>query len=147
MKLRTYLALAAMLLPSMMFALQKHQTLYAYGLATSFNVSTVYITEIQQLDSAWVDAKSGFLYSRDNYSYQLRDHLKQMGVATPTCITIYATTRKEIEKKYFAMKKRYTTKGRYDVKYITAHDFTYTCLIPDESEIKAAAPTKKKQKK
>lgn len=76
MKIRTLLALALLLMPSLMFALQKQERLYVYGVATSFNDSTVYITEIQQLDSAWVDTKTGFLYSRNNYSFQLRDHLK-----------------------------------------------------------------------
>lgn len=83
MKIRTLLALALLLMPSLMFALQKQERLYVYGVATSFNDSTVYITEIQQLDSAWVDTKTGFLYSRNNYSFQLRDHLKANGFATP----------------------------------------------------------------
>ena len=69
MKIRTLLALALLLMPSLMFALQKQERLYVYGVATSFNDSTVYITEIQQLDSAWVDTKTGFLYSRNNYSF------------------------------------------------------------------------------
>lgn len=97
MKIRTLLALALLLMPSLMFALQKQEQLYVYGVATSFNDSTVYITEIQQLDSAWVDTKTGFLYSRNNYSFQLRDHLKANGFATPTCVTYFAKTRKEIE--------------------------------------------------
>lgn len=146
MKIRTLLALALLLMPSLMFALQKQERLYVYGVATSFNDSTVYITEIQQLDSAWVDTKTGFLYSRNNYSFQLRDHLKANGFATPTCVTYSAKTRKEIEKKYVAIKKRYATRGHYNVKYVTKHDFTYSCLIPDDSE-RADLQTKKSKKK
>ena len=44
MKIRTLLALALLLMPSLMFALQKQERLYVYGVATSFNDSTVYIT-------------------------------------------------------------------------------------------------------
>ena len=146
MKIRTLLALALLLMPSLMFALQKQERLYVYGVATSFNDSTVYITEIQQLDSAWVDTKTGFLYSRNNYSFQLRDHLKANGFATPTCVTYFAKTRKEIEKKYVAIKKRYATIGHYNVKYVTKHDFTYSCLVPDDSE-RADLQTKKAKKK
>lgn len=146
MKIRTLLALALLLMPSLMFALQKQERLYVYGVATSFNDSTVYITEIQQLDSAWVDTKTGFLYSRNNYSFQLRDHLKANGFATPTCVTYFAKTRKEIEKKYVAIKKRYATRGYYNVKYVTKHDFTYSCLVPDDSE-RADLQTKKAKKK
>lgn len=146
MKIRTLLALALLLMPSLMFALQKQERLYVYGVATSFNDSTVYITEIQQLDSAWVDTKTGFLYSRNNYSFQLRDHLKANGFATPTCVTYFAKTRKEIEKKYVAIKKRYATRGHYNVKYVTKHDFTYSCLVPDDSE-RSDLQTKKAKKK
>lgn len=146
MKIRTLLALALLLMPSLMFALQKQERLYVYGVATSFNDSTVYITEIQQLDSAWVDTKTGFLYSRNNYSFQLRDHLKANGFANPTCVTYFAKTRKEIEKKYVAIKRRYATRGHYNVKYVTKNDFTYNCLVPDDSE-RADLQTKKSKKK
>lgn len=44
------------------------------------------------------------------------------------------------------MKKRYTTKGLYDVKYIASHDFSYTCITPDESEQKVATKPKKEKK-
>ena len=68
MKIRTLLALALLRMPSLMFALQKQERLYVYGVATSFNDSTVYITQNQQRDSAWVDPKTRYLYSRNTYS-------------------------------------------------------------------------------
>lgn len=136
--------MAMLLVSSLTFAQNEQERVYVYGMATSFNDSTVYITEIQQLDSAWVNSKTGFLYSRNNYSYQLRDYLKNNGCPTPTCTTFFAKKRKDIEKKYVAIKKRYTTKGKYNVKYITNHDFSYTCLVPDESEQKAAPKKSKK---
>lgn len=141
------MALFAMLLmPMMTFAVQKKTNLFICGFASSFNDSTVYFTEIQQLDSAYTDSKTGFLYSRDNYSYQLKSHLQRSGFAAPTCVVIFGLSRKEIEKKYTILKKRYTTKGRYDVKYLSAHDFAFTPLIPDESEMTAEKPSKKARK-
>lgn len=136
MKLRTIvIALAAMLtMPTISNAANKNEKLYLCGIATSFNDSTVYITEIQQMDSTWVDEKTGFLYSRDNYSYQLRDYLKQTNaLAHPTCITIYGKTRKDIEKKYVALRKRYTNKGLYNVKYLNT-EFRFMPIVPDVSE-------------
>lgn len=79
-------------------AANKQTKLYIYGVVTSFNDSTIYFTDIMELDSAWVDSKTGFLYSRDNYSYQLRNYMRKNGVAYPTCITSYAKKRKDIEK-------------------------------------------------
>ena len=145
-KLRKCLAfLALAFVPAMMTAAQKETTLFVYGFAASFNDSTVYFTDVQQIDKAWADSKTGFLYSRDNYSYQLRENLQARGIQHPTCITVYGKTRKEVEKKYVNMKKRYTTNGRYDVKYIPSNEFRFEPIEPDDSE-KAAANTKKKKK-
>lgn len=135
-------------------AANKPTRLFLYGFAASFNDSIVYITNIEELDTAWVDAKTGFLYSRDNYSYQLRDYLRAKGVDHPTCITVYATTRKQAEKKYTSLKRRYTAKGAYDIRYITEDEFTFSPIVPDVSEIqpsdaekKAAKAEKKAEKK
>ena len=147
MRLRSYLiALAAIIIPTVVSAVNKETKVFMYGVVTSFNDSTVYFTDIQMLDSAWVDSKTGFLYSRENYSYQLRDNMHKLGIAHPTCITVFSKTRKDIEKKYFAMKKRYTSKGRYDVKYLTASDFQFEAVVPDESERKDKATLKKEAK-
>lgn len=146
--MRLYIiAIAAMLMPTMAFAAQKQMPLYMYGFAASFNDSTVCFTEIQQLNATWVDSKTGFLYSRDNYSYQLRENLQGKGSNRPTCITVYAKTRKEIEKKYANMKKRYATNGRYDIKYLTSQDFTFEAIEPDDSEKVQNATNKKEAKK
>ena len=148
MKLRVYLAMAAMLIPALTFAVQKHTPGYICGFATSFNDSTVYFTDIQYMDSTYTDSKTGFLYSRDNYSYQLRGYMQKNGVVNPTCITFFCKKRKDVEKKYAALKKRYATKGRYDVKYLLASDFAFTPIIPDESEMKDAyKPAKIKKSK
>lgn len=118
------------------YALNKPTKLYVYGFAATFNDSTVYFTNIEEIDTAWVDTKSKFLYSRDNYSYQFRDYLKSQGVGHPTCITGYATSRKVAEKKYTSLKRRYTSKGNYNIKYVTESEFRYNSISPDESEMK-----------
>ena len=149
MKLRKYIiAIASIVLfPTIACALNKQQAIYICGIATSFNDSTVYMTDIQMIENAWVDTKTGFLYSRDNYSYQLKDYLKKVGVSHPTCVTIFGKTRKEAEKKYMALKRRYTTKGKYDVKYIAADDFKYSVIVPNEDEQVKAKTKKSKESK
>lgn len=147
MRIRFYIALAALImLPTIMFAVQKKTPVYICGFASSFNDSTVYFTEIQLLNEAYTDSKTGFLYARDSYSYQLREHLQKNNVAHPTCIVFFAKKGKDIEKKLVALKKRYTTKGSYDVKYLSIDDFAFSPLIPDESELHEA-PAQPKDKK
>ena len=105
---------------------------YLFGFAASFNDSTVYFTEIQELDSAYIDSKTKFLYSRENYSYQLRDHLTEEGAKTPTCITCFALKRKDIEKKYARLRKKYTANGKFIVKEVKQPGFRYQAIKPDE---------------
>ncbi len=138
MNIKKLFVLILTLIPALAQASNKQEKLYMYGFAASFNDSTVYFTDIMEIDSAWIDVKTKFLYSRENYSYQLRDYLKRRGVDYPTCVTTYALTRKAVEKKYASMKKRYTTKGKYDIKYIAANEFIYTPIKPEISEM----PTK-----
>lgn len=136
-----------MLMPKMANAAQKKTPLFVYGFATSFNDSTVYFTEIQLMDGTWVDSKTGFLYSRENYSYQLRESLKARGLKNPTCVTVYGKTRKDVEKKYSSMKKRYAANGRYNVQYLTANDFSFEPIEPDESEKNSILSKKEKKEK
>lgn len=108
------------------------QTLYMFGFAATFNDSTVYFTDIQQVDSAYVDSKTKFLVERENYSYQLRDYLKKQSWTSPTCITIYAQSRDEAEKKFADLRKKYNTGGRYLIKYIDSSEFRFQAIEPTE---------------
>ena len=125
---------------------------YLYGFAASFNDSTVYFTDIQELDSAVVD-RGGFLYGRDSYSYHLRDYLASKGFEHATCVTMWATKRDVIEKKFQNMRSRYGVvfgkktkkKNTYTIKYLTTDEFHYQAIVPDESQI--VAPVKSRKKK
>ena len=116
---------------------------WVFGVATVLNDSVVYMTDIQQLDSANIYGKGKFLYSRNNYSYQLRDHMAKTGIDNAMCVTVFATSQKDIEKKYLALRKKFSKKpkhassdknstGTITLKYIERNDFRYQCIKPDE---------------
>lgn len=130
-------------------AKNEKQPSFIYGFASSFNDSTVYLVEIQMLEDTWIDSKTGFLYGRDSYSYQLRDYLKSQGVKAPTCVTGFAKTRKKAEEKYLKLRNKYLAKGKYDIKYLSTSDFKYTPVAFDESTVyvNSSKPTIKKSKK
>lgn len=117
------------------YAKLKQAPVYVYGFAASFNDSTVYFTDIQTVESAWLYEKTNFLYARDTYSYQLRDYLKQENVAYPTCITAFATTKKKAEKHFLKLRKKYLNKGNYNIKYLNSSEFKYTPVAPDEETL------------
>lgn len=148
MRLRTLLLTVALTAAAAAWAGNIRTRMYLYGFVSSFGDSTVYFTGIQITDSAWMDKKTKFLYSRDNYSYQLRDYMRGRGVENPTCVTFYAPKQKDIEKKYTALKKRYEKGGVYTIKYIEPSEFQYKAITPDESEIdNPNSKDKKKEKK
>lgn len=88
------------------------KTAYIFGFASSFNDSTVYITGVQQVDSAYFVGRANFLVSRDNYSFQLRDYLEQQGAGYRTCAVIYDINKKKAEKKWLKLYGKYTRKPK-----------------------------------
>lgn len=137
---------AFLMVGSVAKAADKTKQVYVYGMAISFNDSTVYMTDIQTLDSAAVRSKTGFLYGRDNYSYQLRDYLKSKGFQTPTCETTFSVKKKDIEKKFIATKKRYGN-GKYTLKHITPNEFQYTVITLDVDDEKSMTKEERKAMK
>lgn len=135
MNTRHYVSALAMtalfMMPLGMNAQYVQKDCYMFGFAASFSDSTVYITDIQHIDSSYVGRHNKFLYGRDQYSYQLRDYLKEKGFVNPTCITSFSTNQKEIEKKYLKLKRRYIKNGGYNFKYISVSEFNFSPQRPD----------------
>lgn len=137
MKSTAKLLLALLLLAaSLQTSAKVNQTpVYIFGVAASFNDSIVYITDIQRMDSAWVDSKTKFLMSRYEYSYQLRDYLRAIGQPNMTCITFFKVNEKKIQKVLAAVKKRYTKKNRnFIIKELSTDDFAFTAPYYSEAE-------------
>lgn len=133
MKLIRKIALAIVLMAASTTHLQaqivKVPQAYMFGFVASFNDSTVYFTNIQQVDSVWVTKKKKMLSGRNNYSYQLREYFAQKrNQPNRTCIVVANVNRKKLEKKYTKMKNKYLVKSKkpYDVRTIADSDFKFT---------------------
>lgn len=125
--------------------------IYIYGCATSFNDSTVYLTDIEVVDSAWFTGKKKmFLVSRENYSYQLRDYLEQQGEKNQTCMVTFGTNLKTVKKKWNKLNDRFTkvkvkknkqgkkedtTPAPFQVKIIGMDKFKFTGVPPQDENI------------
>ena len=129
--------------------------MYMFGMAASFNDSIVHFTDIQEVDSAWIDSKNSFLLGRDSYSYQLRAHLSDaLQMPHRTCIVVYNAKRDKLEKKYQKMLCLYTTPKKkesqhFDVRMLERGTFHFEAVdmsdAPDEEE--AVVVNTKKAKK
>lgn len=105
---------------------------YMFGFVASFNDSTVYFTNIQQVDSVWITKKKGFIAGRSNYSYQLRDFFtQQRNLPNRTCIVVGSVERKKVEKKYTKLKQQYLSgknKNKFDVRYLPESEFKFQAV-------------------
>ena len=104
---------------------------YMFGFVASFNDSTVYFTNIQQVDNAWVTKKKQFLAGRNQYSNQLREFFaQQRNMPNRTCVVVANVDRKKLEKKYIKMKNKYLVKSKkpYDVRNISENDFKFEAV-------------------
>ncbi len=107
---------------------------YLFGASASFNDSIVYFTDIQIIDSAWIDDKGVLLLGRSDYSNQLRDYLVGRGEQNRTCLVSFALKEKDILKKYEKMKKKFQgTKKKpkkFDVREIDDEEFKFASVKP-----------------
>ena len=130
--------------------------IYLFGTSASFNDSIVYFTDIQILDSAWIDEKTDFLVNRSEYSHQLREHFNMTGHPNRTCLVSFATTEKEILKKYAKMRKQFKGTDKkpknYAIREIDDDEFHFKAIKLyniDESEVvmEASKKTSKRAEK
>lgn len=103
----------------------KEKAVYAFGVAASFNDSTVYYTEIQVLDSVELD-KNGFLPKRDLYTYQFKNHLEyDMNKPDYTCMIYFSENRAKLEKEATKLKSKYRKNKGIVLEAIVPAAFTF----------------------
>ena len=111
---------------------KQYPNVYMYGIAASFNDSTIYFTDIQAVDTVWLDSKTKFLINRNDYSYQLKNYFENIGLPHRTCVVTYALKRKDIEKKFQKTRNKYVKKGKTELKYINKQEFQFKSVALDE---------------
>lgn len=126
---------------------------YMFGFSASFRDSTVYFTNVQAVDSVWVETKGDMLLGRNVYSYQLKNYMNGLGMPHRTCVVMFAEKRKDAEKKLMKLKHKYTgkAKNQYDVKVLTDTDFSFhpvsiDLIAPDDGTEKPQPKSRKKKK-
>lgn len=156
MKLQKYL-MGALLLMAMLLPTTSNAKgvvtprMYMFGFAASFNDTIVHFTDIQAVDSVWIDSKTQFMLGRENYSNMLRSYLNQQQMPNRTCIVIYDKKVSRLQKKYLKMKKLYSAttkvKNRNDIRIIGTDEFRFTSVDMSEAQVEEETPVVKKPKK
>ncbi len=104
---------------------KESKSVYAFGVATSFNDTLLYVTEIQKLDSV-VLSGNGFLPKRDLYSYQLKNYMEyDLGKSDYTCMIYFSDKRKKVEKEIVKIKGKYTKQNKFTIVDIKSVNFSF----------------------
>ncbi len=124
---------------------------YMFGFVANFTDSVVYFTDIQTVDSVWYEKKTKFLLGRSGYSNQLRTYFAdKMNKPHSTCIVIFSLTRKDAEKKFVKLRKKYIGKnaGAYEIRNLNENEFRFKSIdMSPEEDDQAVSKKSKKNKK
>ena len=107
----------------------KMQTVYIFGFSASFTDSTAYLTDVMQLDSAYVTQK-GFLADRSPYSLQLENYIQEKhNLLNTTNAVFFSVKKKSLAKKYDRVKRMYQLGENLRLNLLHAEAFRF---LPQE---------------
>ena len=131
----------------------KMQTVYIFGFSASFTDSTAYLTDVMQLDSAYVTQK-GFLADRSLYSLQLENYIQEKhNLLNTTNAVFFSVKKKSLDKKYDRVKRMYQSGENLRLNLLHAEDFRFLpqeyieTVIEYGDEAVEAAPQEAPEKK
>lgn len=98
---------------------------YLYGVATNFNDSVTYITQVQHLDSVIIHP-NGALQNYSIYSMQLKVYLEgTLNEINQTSAVIYSDNKKKLEKRFVKTRKKILSDRRRTLKQVGTNAFVF----------------------
>ena len=96
---------------------------YLVGVSASFSDSLVYFSDVQFVDSAFIE--KGLLAGRARYSEQLSDFMDKEGKPRRTCFVFFDSKKKSLEKDVDKLKQKYKKEGGVSIQTIDS-SFKFT---------------------
>lgn len=105
----------------------RQKQIYMIGVAMSFVDSTVYITDMQSVDSVTIEHKTKFLMDRQLYSIQFQRYLMAQGQGTPSYVTsvYFGEKKKRMERRYLSLYKRYSKRNDLRLNLVDKTQFQF----------------------
>lgn len=128
----------------------KQKPVYMFGFAISFVDSVAYITDVQYIDSSFIDTKTKFLVGRNMYSLQLQEFLaKNEGCMHPVTAVFFGKKKEKMEKKMLSVRRRFERDSK--IKNVSfnfrAEKYVEEETIQSSEAIGAKSKSGKKSKK
>jgi hypothetical protein len=123
------------LLPINSEAAPKQTKVYVFGISINFTDSVTYMTDIQILEPAYIETKTGFLYDRSIYSQQLQIWIEQAKKQPyTTCTIFFSENKSKLEKKYNKIRNKFRKDQSTTVKCLEPGEFKFNILEWTEHE-------------
>ena len=104
----------------------KEDVIYFFGVGSNFNDSTIYLTNIVEMDSLKLLPTTAFMPYRAEFSLQLREYIEgTLGKVNETTCIFYGTKKKKVSKYYYKVKKRYLDEDYDEIIIIDPEKFTF----------------------
>lgn len=126
---RRSVLLLLFLLPMAVMAVTKPhvQRVYMFGFAASFTDSIAYQTDVQVIDSAWVEGKHGFLLDRALYGLQLQYYVEgQLKNSNVITSIFYHKNPRKLQKLWNKVQKRYTKAEGLELRRLSKDQFFFS---------------------
>lgn len=109
------------------------RSIYMAGVSASFVDSLVYFTEIQLMDSVYLN-KKGFLPNRDQYSQQLKDYLEtEEGLTQRVCFVYFSRKHADLMKKISKMKAKYQKGNTLLIRQVNPNTFSFKRVVEENN--------------
>lgn len=123
------------LLPINSEAAPKQTKVYVFGISINFTDSVTYMTDIQILEPAYIETKTGFLYDRSIYSQQLQIWIEQAKKQPyTTCTIFFSENKSKLEKEYNKIRNKFRKDQSTTVKCLEPGEFKFNILEWTEHE-------------
>ncbi len=110
-----------------------------FGIGVSFTDSVVYQTELQVLDSVWIQPSHNFLEDRSLYSFQLQCFMELQGVKNSICSVVFDKNVNRVRRKWNKVNKRHRQSETQHFRVVPLSEFKfkpeeYRPVIVEETE-------------
>ena len=117
------------------------------GFAVSFKDSVVCLTDIQTLDSTYIEPDHGFLHDRSLYSLQLQMHLEKAGYRNAVCTVLFNKKPHKLNRAVRKIRKKFERDASFRIKEVPVSEFRfkaeeYRPVILEEETTEAAETAK-----
>ena len=104
---------------------EEPRRVYMFGVAVNFNDSTMYMTDVQSLDSIVINT-DGSLRNYAAYSQQLEFYIEGvLREADQTCAVIYSDKKKKLEKRFVKLQRELSAKRSEKLRRIGTDEFAF----------------------